>query len=93
MTCPKCTSNEVHVGRKGYSVGKAAIGAVLTGGLGVVAGAHGARKVRLTCLACGLEFRPGQKMRTAPRTSPLRVLLVLFILLVLGMIVQAASHH
>lgn len=56
--CPKCGSTSLTADKKGFSVGKAVVGAALTGGIGLVAGAIGAKKVRVTCLNCGYQFFP-----------------------------------
>jgi len=60
ITCPKCGSDQITANKKGYSVGKAAAGVILTGGIGLIAGAHGSGKVKITCLSCGETWKPGQ---------------------------------
>ncbi|CDT81584.1 Putative phage protein (fragment) [Clostridioides difficile] len=47
--------------KKGFGIGKAMVGASLTGGIGLVAGNLGAKKVRVTCLNCGKQFWAGKK--------------------------------
>lgn len=70
--CPKCNSDQIFAGKKGFSAGKAVAGAVLTGGIGVVAGAIGSNKVKLTCLNCGHVFKPGDKpKKEEPKPEPL----------------------
>lgn len=59
--CPKCYSTSLSANKKGFGVGKAIVGAALTGGIGLVAGNIGAKKVRLTCLKCGHQFWAGKK--------------------------------
>ena len=51
--CPKCGSTSLSANKKGFGVGKALIGAELIGGLGLMAGNLGAKKVQVTCLHCG----------------------------------------
>ena len=58
--CPKCGSTQLTTNEKGFSGGKAVAGAVLTGGIGLLAGFHGKNKVIITCLACGKKFKPGE---------------------------------
>ena len=58
--CPKCGSNQVTADQKGFSGGKALAGAVLTGGIGLLAGTIGSKDIIITCLACGDQFKPGQ---------------------------------
>ena len=57
--CPKCNSTQLTANKKGFSGTKAVAGAVLTGGIGLLAGTLGSNKVRITCLACGHVFKPG----------------------------------
>ena len=52
-TCPKCKSKQVNLGKQGFGVGKAFVGAVLTGGIGLLAGGINKNKLVLTCLNCG----------------------------------------
>lgn len=61
IRCPECTSTDFqHLGnkRKGFSVGKAAGGAILTGGIGTLAGFAGkdGKKERWLCNKCGIKF-------------------------------------
>lgn len=59
--CPKCYSTSLTAHKKGFGIGKAIIGAAITGGIGLVAGNIGAKKVRVTCLKCGNQFWAGKK--------------------------------
>lgn len=60
--CPKCLSVSLSANKKGFGIGKAVVGTVITGGLiGLVAGNIGAKKVRVTCLKCGYQFWAGKK--------------------------------
>lgn len=58
--CPKCGSNQLSANKKGFSGKKAVTGALLTGGIGLLAGTIGSNKIKITCLACGNEFQPGE---------------------------------
>lgn len=58
--CPKCGSTQVTANKKGYGAGKALAGAVLTGGVGLLAGFIGSNNVQITCLACGKRFKTGE---------------------------------
>lgn len=60
IKCPKCGSAQIHADKKGYSAGKAAAGVLLTGGIGLAAGAIGKNKIIITCLKCGNQFKPGE---------------------------------
>ena len=57
--CPKCRSTKTTFNRQGFGVGKAAVGAVLTGGIGLLAGGIGFNKIKLTCLECGHSWTKG----------------------------------
>ncbi len=59
--CPRCKSTSLSADKKGFGIGKAVVGAGLIGGLGLTAGNIGAKKVRVTCLKCGYQFRAGKK--------------------------------
>lgn len=62
LCCPKCRSKELHSEQKGFSGGKALAGAVLTGGIGLLAGTIGSKDVRITCLKCGNHFKAGEAL-------------------------------
>ena len=55
--CPACGSQEdwkcVDYSNKGFSVGKAAAGAILFGPIGIVGGAIGKKKWSYYCRKCG----------------------------------------
>lgn len=55
--CPKCGSTSLSSNKKGFGIGKAVVGATLTGGIGLVAGNIGAKKVWVTCLNCGHRWK------------------------------------
>jgi hypothetical protein len=59
ICCPYCSSNQLFVDKKGYSLKKGITGMVLTGGVGLLAGLLGSNKVIITCLSCGRKFKPG----------------------------------
>lgn len=58
--CPKCGSTSLSANKKGFSLGKAAVGAFVAGPIGLVGGTMGANKVEVTCLNCGYKFKPGK---------------------------------
>lgn len=60
VRCPKCNSTNVTFNRQGFGVGKAAVGALLTGGIGLLAGGIGKNKILMTCLKCGKEWKAGK---------------------------------
>jgi predicted nucleic-acid-binding Zn-ribbon protein len=62
IRCPKCRSNQVTADKKGFSGTKAVGGAILTGGVGLLAGTIGSNKIIITCLACGHQFKPGEDL-------------------------------
>ena len=57
--CPMCGERInwklVDTSNKGFSVGKAAVGAVLLGPVGLVGGALGKKKEYYVCRKCGFE--------------------------------------
>ena len=60
IVCPKCGSNQLSANKKGFSGAKAVGGAILTGGIGLLAGTIGSNDILITCLACGKTFKPGE---------------------------------
>lgn len=56
IKCPQCGSTQLVANKKGFSVGKAAVGAALVGGAGLLAGAIGKDDIEITCLKCGNKF-------------------------------------
>lgn len=57
--CPVCQERSgwklVDTSKKGFSVGKAAFGAVLLGPVGLVGGALGKKKATYYCAKCGFQ--------------------------------------
>jgi hypothetical protein len=58
VSCPKCNSTQIEIGRKGFGLGKAAVGAVVLGPGGLLAGLHGRKNMELHCLSCGKKWKP-----------------------------------
>lgn len=58
IRCPKCYSTNLHVDKKGFSGGKAFVGAITVGNLGLLAGTIGSNDILITCLKCGHKFNP-----------------------------------
>lgn len=61
IKCPKCKSTNVQVlgqEKKGFSAGKAVGGALLTGGIGLLAGFAGKKgKYEVFCGDCGYRWK------------------------------------
>lgn len=52
-SCAKCGFTSITYNKKGFSGGKAIIGAVAFAGVGLLAGLIGSNKIRATCIKCG----------------------------------------
>ena len=52
MTCPRCHSTQVTAGKKGFGIGKAIVGGVVLGPVGILAGFIGRKNVEFACLSC-----------------------------------------
>ena len=59
--CPYCGSTSLTANKKGYGVGKGALGLWGFGLLGLGLGSLGSQKVKVTCLNCGRQFKPGKR--------------------------------
>ena len=60
IKCPKCRSTQLTANKKGFGLGKAAAGGLLLGPVGLLGGVMGSGKVKITCLKCGHEWKPGK---------------------------------
>lgn len=67
LYCPNCGSSQLVANKKGFGAGKALTGAVLTGGIGLLAGFIGSGKVKVTCLECGCTWKPGELLTEPPK--------------------------
>lgn len=65
ITCPRCHSSQVTAGKKGFGLGKAAIGGVLLGPVGLLAGFIGSKNVEFACLNCRERWGSGNNRNTA----------------------------
>lgn len=61
LCCPKCLSENINTGQKGFSAGKGILGGLTFGVVGLTAGAIGSSKVKCTCLDCSHAFDPKYK--------------------------------
>lgn len=66
LYCPYCGSSQLAANKNGFGAGKALTGAILTGGLGLLAGFIGSGKVKVTCLKCGKKMNAGE-LRSKPK--------------------------
>jgi hypothetical protein len=56
LNCPRCGSGQTVVGKKGFSLGNATVGAVLLGPLGLLGGMIGQKDTEFGCLACQYKW-------------------------------------
>lgn len=61
VSCPRCHSTNLNAGKKGFGIGKAAVGGLLLGPVGLLGGFVGGNKVQFTCGQCFHKFSPEQK--------------------------------
>lgn len=60
VKCPKCYSTQIAAGNKGFGLGKAAVGGLLLGPVGLLGGVVGSKKIMITCLRCGYKWEAGE---------------------------------
>jgi DNA-directed RNA polymerase subunit M/transcription elongation factor TFIIS len=58
--CAKCGSSQIMATKKGFGVGKAAVGAVLLGPVGLVGGMISSNQLLLSCMKCGNQWEPSK---------------------------------
>lgn len=60
MVCPRCNSTNVRSGEKGFGLGKAAIGGLILGPVGLLGGFIGKKQLKFTCNNCNNSWSPSQ---------------------------------
>ncbi|WP_066308357.1 TerD family protein [Bacillus sp. FJAT-29814] len=60
IICPRCHSTNVRTGKKGFGLGKAAVGGLILGPIGLLGGFIGQNQLKLTCNNCGSSWSPSQ---------------------------------
>lgn len=54
--CPFCGNPNIQAVKKGFGLGKAAVGGLLLGPAGLLGGAIGANDIQFVCLSCGRKW-------------------------------------
>jgi len=65
MACPRCHSAQVTAGKKGFGIGKALVGGVLLGPVGILAGFIGSKNMEFVCLSCKERWSASSNTNTA----------------------------
>ncbi|UOE55844.1 TerD family protein [Bacillus sp. CMF12] len=60
IACTRCGSTNIRTGQKGFGLGKAAIGGLILGPVGLLGGFIGKNQLKLTCNSCGNSWSPNQ---------------------------------
>lgn len=61
LSCPCCGSLHLSAGDQGFGLGKAAVGGLLVGPVGLLSGMIGHKKTIITCLNCGHKWKAGSR--------------------------------
>jgi len=65
VVCPRCHSTQVTAGKKGFGLGKALVGGVLIGPVGILAGFIGSKNMEFACLSCKERWSATSNTNTA----------------------------
>ncbi|HZK83938.1 MAG TPA: TerD family protein [Desulfosporosinus sp.] len=65
MVCPSCHSSQVTAGKKGFGIGKALLGGVMLGPVGILAGFIGSKNMEFVCLSCKTRWNAASNTNTA----------------------------
>jgi len=87
VKCPRCLSTQITANKKGFSGVNAVTGALLTGGVGLLAGTIGSNKVKITCLSCGHVFNPGDQPIPKTEFDPAHFTKFVIVLLIIMAVV------
>jgi tellurium resistance protein TerD len=58
LVCPNCQSNRITAGKKGFGFGKAIVGGILLGPIGLLGGFIGSKKMEFACMNCNRRWSP-----------------------------------
>jgi len=59
INCPACGSKSFAASQKGFGLGKAAVGGLLLGPVGLLGGMVGRKAREFVCQTCGHRWEPG----------------------------------
>lgn len=65
LTCPRCRSSRVTAGKKGFGIGKAMVGGLLLGPIGLLGGFIGSKNLEFLCLDCKQRWNGSNNSTTA----------------------------
>lgn len=63
LTCPHCGSKNITLSQKGFSPGKALVGTIIAGPIGLLSGFIGRKKPEFLCLSCGKKWHPDSELK------------------------------
>lgn len=65
IVCPYCHSTQVTAGKKGFGVGKALVGGLLLGPVGLLGGFIGSKNIEFLCISCNKRWSAANNANSA----------------------------
>ena len=71
IKCSNCHSIHITIQKKGFGLGKAVVGDLLVGPIGLIGGSIGSKDTQYVCLSCGNKWNSDQMKNMEVEQAPL----------------------